>query len=183
MQGGVGAPCFIKQGGRVTLVSSNWVDGTLFKGRNKISRMWSYIWLSFALIFTTHIRRMGEGNIFSLFVSLHLGVPQSHVLSQILSGGYPNPGQGVSYYGYPPIRTGQGYSPGQVRMGYPSPRSGRGSRLPQPGQGTPPIAKTGVTPPPPSKGQNNRARTSYVASGMLLCSHRRTFLLFLEISS
>ena len=51
-------------------------------------------------IITARIRRIGEGTVFSLFVSPHLG------------GGIP--------------QSGQGGTPSQVCLGVPHPRSGRG---------------------------------------------------------
>ena len=78
-----------------------------------------------SLIFTARIRRMGQGNIFSLLTPGGRGTPVSGAMS-LLSGegvlagevpqsrGYPRPGQGVpqSWPGwyprtaYPPARTG-----------------------------------------------------------------------------
>ena len=114
------------------------------------------------------IRRMGEGNIFSLF-TLGGGVPrpgldvgEGGTPSQVWGRGVPRPGLddggGTPYpgIGYPPGH-GIGYSPGP-RMGYPlwppdlgwgtPPDLGRGTPpCPDMGQGTPPQTWDGVPPP------------------------------------
>ena len=76
-------------------------------------------------IITARIRRMTEGNVFTL--------------STILGGGYPIPGLGRR--GYP--------IPGPGR-GVPHHRSREGERVPHPrsGWGTPPTRSESVTPPP-----------------------------------
>ena len=66
-------------------------------------RCWSILQLQF--IFTDHIRRMGEGNVFSLCVSLHLD------------------GRGVPH---PRGLDGGGVTPSQVQMGVSHPADGGG---------------------------------------------------------
>ena len=80
-------------------------------------------------IFTARIQRMGEGTVFSLFVSLHLDGGGGYPISG-LDRGYPipAPGRGVPHpadRGYP--RSRWGVTPSQVWMrGYPIPGPGRG---------------------------------------------------------
>ena len=103
------------------------------------------------MIITARIRRMGEGIIFSLFVSPHQGVAQSQVFSQ-LSGSR-------SFWGYPSPR----FFPrslvvGPFQWGYPSSRFFPRSLVPGPLQVVPhnwpgvpqekgtPLARTGIPP-------------------------------------
>ena len=119
---------------------------------------------------TARIRRMGEGNIFTLCVSPHLdgggGVPHPRSawggVSHPRSGwGYPIPG--LDGGGYPPWPGLDGITPspqpgldGVVSH----PRSGRGDthprsgwwRYPQDWMGYPPLARTGWGHPPPMTG-------------------------------
>ena len=118
-------------------------------------------------IITARIRRMGEGTVFSLFVSPHLGGGGTPVRS---GGGYPIPG----LVGVPP-------GPG---MGYP---------LPDLGQGTPPGPGTGYLPwtwdrVPPGPGTGDRvppsiASTCYAAGGMPLAFTQEDFLVILLFST
>ena len=128
--------------------------------------------VQFVMIFTAHIQRMGEGTLFSSFVSSHLGggVPKSGLWGYpipCLAGGVPHPrsrGKGVSHprSGWggtqgtpPPNRSGWGTPqtwdrvPPQPGMGYPLTWDG----VPPPdlGQGTPLDLEWG-TPPRPGNG-------------------------------
>ena len=84
-------------------------------------------------IFTTRIRRMGIGTVFSLFVSPHLGggVPQSGLGGGEGWGvgrGYPIPGLEGCTWVTPPARSG---------WGTPSPQPGLDGVPPRPGTGYP----------------------------------------------
>ena len=97
-----------------------------------------------ALFVTARIRRMGEGTVFSLFVSPHLGGGGTPIRyrggnpSQIWLGGVPHP---RSRWG--------GVPPNQVRMESP-PQPGQDGVPPPPGPetGDPPGPGTGYSPPP-----------------------------------
>ena len=83
------------------------------------------------LIFTARIRRMGEGTVFSLFVSSHLGGgPRSRS-----GGGVPGPGQG----GVPGLRS-RGGTWSQIQGGYPVSDLG-GYLVSDPGGGVLPSVK------------------------------------------
>ena len=98
---------------------------------------------------TARIRRMGEGTVFSLFVSPHLG-----------GGGVPQSGL-----------AGGGRTPSQVRGGVPHPRSGAVPHL----GGTPCLV--GGTPSlPPPIAQSSIASTCYAADGVPLAFTREDFL-------
>ena len=98
-------------------------------------------------IFTARIRRMGEGTVFSLFVSPHLdggggtlsqvwvgGGTSSQVRVGGTSGGYPVPGLGST-----PSRSGWWGVPHPRSGGYPIPGLDGGGIPPQPGlDGVPP---------------------------------------------
>ena len=117
-------------------------------------------------IFTARIRRMGEGNSFSLLVCPHPGEGGTYP-GQVQMGGGP---QGI----YPPPKPGQDeekgvpqgtYPTGQVRMGRGTPRY----LAPWPGQdGGRGYPKVGT--PPPSQGLATRRAVC------LLRSCRRIFL-------
>ena len=159
----------------------------------------SFIWhhhttnIHVALI-TARIRRMGEGTVFSLFVSSHLGgvLPQSglggvpHLRSgrggtpsQVWLGGYPIPGLGGRGYPIlgldgvpPPTRSGWGTSLPRPGMGYP-PRPGTGNP-PGTWEGLPPLQTWDWVPPPTW----DIASTCYVAGGMPLAFTQEDFLVF-----
>ena len=87
-------------------------------------------------LFTAHIRRMGEGTVFSLFVSPHLGGGGTPVRSREVphprSGwgeGVPHPRSGWGVPQVPPTRSG---------WGTPLPLLGQDGVPPRPGMGYPP---------------------------------------------
>ena len=100
-------------------------------------------WQTRSLIVTARIRRMGEGNIFTLCVSPHLD-RGGGTLSQVWVGGLGYPILGLARGGTS-ARSRMGYPPGP-EMGYP-PRHGMGY-LPRPGMGYPPRPGTGYPPRP-----------------------------------
>ena len=124
----------------------------------------------FILFITARIRRMGEGTVFSLFVSSHLGggIPQSGLggvphpksgqgvphprsgwgegyPSQVWPGGYPIPGLGRGGGTPSQVWMREGYPPDQVWMGYPQTWDGV---PPGPGMGYPPDLGWGTFPGP-----------------------------------
>ena len=142
--------------------SQNWETkkSFLYTKQPKFSTNWGHI-------FTARIRRMGEGTVFSLFVSSHLGgVPQSGLGGGVphpksgqglypipgLAGGYPIPGLGEGVPHRVPPRPGTGYPP-RPGMGYPldlgwgTPQTWHGVP-PRPGMGYPPQTWDGVPPGP-----------------------------------
>ena len=114
--------------------------------------------IMYCVLLPPTIRRMGEGNIFSLFTLAGGG---GYPISSLRWGEVPQPGldNGMGYpprhgMGYPP-RHGMGYPP-RPRMGYP-PGPGMGYP-PRPGMGYPPWTWDGVPPRhgtgyPPDMGQ------------------------------
>ena len=117
-------------------------------------------------IVTAGIRRMGEGNIFTLCVSPHLrgGVPH------LRSGGVPHPRSGWGRVPHP--RSGRGYPIPDLARGYPIPGLARGiiphlDGVPpnQVWMGYPTWTWDGVPPPwtwdgvPPESGMGNPPQT------------------------
>ena len=129
-------------------------------------------------IIAARIRRMGQGNVFT-FLSVHTrGIPQSQVLSQVLSRGgtpvlarrvpqsYPGAGYPSYAWGVPQDRgtslAGTGGMPQLVLLGYP-------------------LAGTGVC---PSTGTGVPSRTAYTVGGTpLAVSRSRDFLVSIGSNS
>ena len=113
-------------------------------------------------IFTARIRRIGKVMFSQVSIHLHPGgVPQSQVLSQVLSRRYPSPSLGV-----PQSQSGRRYPSALVRtQKYPKLRQHLGTP-PQPGQdwGT------------PLPHQDSRVSTCYTAGGMTLAVTQEDFL-------
>ena len=115
-----------------------------------LTKIYGFLSRVCCLLFTARIRRMGEGNIFSLF-SLAGGTP-----SQVWVGGYPISGLGrggtpsqVWVGGYPVQGLGRGGTPSQVGGGIPHLRS----------EGTP--SQVGGVPPSQVGGTPSQVRRGY----------------------
>ena len=173
-------------------------DGNFNRHGNTVNYSYVTIISQSMTVIAARIRRMREGNIYSLFalagggtlsqVWIGGGDTPSQVwtgggtLSQVQMGGVPHPRSrwgGVPNLlmgGYPHSRSGWRGYPGvpPIRTGWVTPsKTGMGTPLSRTGWGTPP-SKTGWG--TPIRRQISKASTCYASGGVLLASMQEDFL-------